>query len=164
MFNNFIMTTTHFTNTISKSLIAVLIRPWNNYLLKSRHFLDIYTLVKFIRNHISQSIIVVKALNLLDQYCLDRTHMSLLFTKIVYISFAVKQCNGFNPSSDIWNMVFKTLLSFVFSRSYECSMLSHSAGKDNRIFCISNMHLVLYISLSYNWFEISSPSLITSIT
>ena len=107
---------------------------------------------------------VVKSLNLLDQYSLDRTHMSLLFTKILYISFAVKECNGFRPSPGIWNMVIKILLSFVFSLSSEWSFLSHSAGKDLRIVCISNMNLALYISLSYNWFEISSPSLIISFT
>ena len=137
-------------NVICVSLISVLIHPWNNFQLKFRHFLGIHTLVKFTWNHISQSIMVVKSMNLLDQYSLDRTHMSLLFTKILYIYFAVKECNGFGPSPGIWNMVFKILLSFVFSLSSEWSFLSHSAGKDLRIVCISNMNLALYVSLSYN--------------
>ena len=151
-------------NVICFSLISVLIHPWNNFQLKSWHFLGIHALVKFTRRHISQSIMVLKSLNLLDQYSLGRTDMSLLFTKILYISLAVKECNGFRPSPGIWNMVFKILLSFVFCVSSDWSILSHSAGKDLRIVCISNMNPALYISLWYNWFEISSPSLIISFT
>ena len=86
-----------FENVICLSLISVFIHPWNNFQLKSRHFLGIHTLIKFTWNHISQSIMAVKSLNLSDQYSLDRTLMSVLFSKILYISFADKEHRGFCP-------------------------------------------------------------------
>ena len=72
----------------------------------------------------------VKSLNLSDLYSLDSTLVSVLFSKILYISFADKENKGFCPPSGIWNMIFKTLLSAALSLSAESPNLSHSAGKD----------------------------------
>ena len=87
-----------FDNVICLSLMSVFIHPWNNFQSKSRHFLGIHTMMKFTWNHISQSIMAVKSLNLSDQYSLDRTLMSVLFSEILYISCADKEYSFILPS------------------------------------------------------------------
>ena len=47
------------------------------------------------------------------------THAITVHRNLIFIYFAVNKCNGFRHSPDIWNMVFKMLLSFA---SFECHL------------------------------------------
>ena len=107
-------------NGICLSPISVFIHPWKNFQLKSPHFLRIHTLIKFTWNHISQSIMAVKSLNLVNQYSLDRTLMSVLFSKILYISFGDKEHRFFSLP-----LVFGTWYSKYYCLLHYPCLLNH---------------------------------------
>ena len=95
------------------SRLSVLSWPWNNFQLKSLHFLGMNLLLKFCVNHMSQLILL--SCSLCSQYDLEAITGFLFTTNTLYISFSDRSLNAFRPTPGTSNNVSSKFSGVVFS-------------------------------------------------
>ena len=142
------------------SRLSVLSWPWNNFQLKSLHFLGMNLLLKFCVNHMFQLILL--SCSLCSQYDLEAITGFLFTTNTLYISFSDRSLSAFRPTPGTSNNVSSKFSGVVFS--FFCDVLFfQELGNAALTLWISKKKLALCSNFWYIPYSSSSPFFMMSL-